>query len=120
MPALEQASLEPAGPQLAGCYLITDDRPKRTVVSGQFWLLPARHAVRPSARSIPLRSSCQRRLPSAASSVFARPESKRVTHEAKLKKSFSPSNFPASVGSTVEKPIVHPAKSLSKIGSRMI
>jgi hypothetical protein len=94
--------------------------PKGTVVSGQFWLLPARHAVRPSARSIPLRSSCQRRLPSAASSVFARPESKRVTHEAKLKKSFSPSNFPASVGSTVEKPIVHPAKSLSKIGSRMI
>src|SRR5450755_817075 len=93
---------------------------KWTLASGQFSPLPPRHAERPSARYMPLRSSCQRRLPSAASSVFARPESKRVTHEAKLKKSFSPSNFPASLGSTVEKPIVHPVKSLSRIDSRMI
>ena len=50
--------------------------------SGYFCLLTARHAVRPSARSIPLCSSSQRRLPSAARSVFARPESRRETHEA--------------------------------------
>jgi hypothetical protein len=32
-------------------------------------------SFRPSARSIPLRSSCQRRLPSAASSRFAASDS---------------------------------------------